>query len=62
MDLVAVLTGCVGAILVWSALKNKNPLDVIQFSLQGKPLDSARPLNAMAVPPVTAPQLPNGGN
>lgn len=60
MDLVAVLAGCVGGILVWSALKNKHPLDVIQFSLQGKPLDGARPLNAAAAP-VAAP-LPSGGN
>ena len=59
MDLVAVLAGCVGGILVWSALKNKHPLDVIQFSLQGKPLDGARPLNAAAAPAVT-PALPGG--
>jgi hypothetical protein len=44
MDLVAVLTGCVGGILMWCAVKNKHPLDVIQFSLQGKPLDKARPM------------------
>jgi hypothetical protein len=61
MDLVAVLTGCVGAILVWSALKNKHPLDVIQFSLQGKSLDGARPLNAAAITPAAVPP-PSGGN
>lgn len=58
MDLVAVLTGCVGGILMWSAVKNKHPLDVIKFSLQGKPLDTARPMFAGAVP--TAPALPGG--
>jgi hypothetical protein len=67
MDLTAVLAGCVGAILVWSAIKNKHPLDVIKLSLQGQSLDGARPLNALAAPApaqpgVTAPQLPNGGN
>lgn len=45
MDLVPVLAGIGGIILMWSALKNKHPLDVIQFSLQGKPLDTARPLS-----------------
>lgn len=59
MDLVAVLTGCVGGILVWCAIKNKHPLDVIKLSLQGQPLDSARPLNALAAPPA-APAPPGG--
>lgn len=60
MDLVAVLTGCVGGILVWCAIKNKHPLDVIQFSLQGKPLDGARPLNALAPAPAATPVVPGG--
>jgi hypothetical protein len=45
MDLVPVLAGIGGIILLWSALKNKHPMDVIQFSLQGLPLDGARPLS-----------------
>lgn len=60
MDLTGVLAGCVGAILVWCAIKNKHPLDVIQFSLQGKPLDTARPLNAL-VPGVAPAPAPVGG-
>lgn len=57
MDLVAVLTGCVGGILVWCAIKNKHPLDVIKLSLQGQPLDGARALNALAAPAA----VPAGG-
>jgi hypothetical protein len=45
MDLVPVLAGIGGFVLLWSALKNKHPMDVIQFSLQGLPLDGARPLS-----------------
>lgn len=44
MDTIPVITGIAGFVLIWSALKNKHPLDVIQFALQGKPLDGARPL------------------
>jgi hypothetical protein len=55
MDLVGVLAGCIGGILMWCAIKNKHPLDVIKFSLQGKPLDSARPMFLSAGTPAPIP-------
>lgn len=45
MDLVPVLAGIGGIILMYAALKNKHPLDMIQLTLQGMPLDGARPLS-----------------
>lgn len=44
MDTIPVISGIAGFVLIWSALKNKHPLDVIQFALQGKSLDGARPM------------------
>lgn len=46
MDLIPVIAGVVGGVLMWSALKNKNPLEVIQLALQGQPVEKAKPLFA----------------
>ena len=60
MDLVAVLAGCIGGILMWCAVKNKHPLDVVQFTLQGKSLDTARPMYAGTLPGATPAPVPGG--
>jgi hypothetical protein len=42
VDLVAVLAGISGGVLVWCSLKNKHPLQVVQLALSGgNPMDAA---------------------
>lgn len=60
MDLIAVVSGAFGAVLMWCALKNKNPLEVIQFSLQGKDPHTARPLSTVTLPGSPAATNPDG--
>lgn len=47
MDLIPVLAGCAGALLIWCALKNKHPVDTIQKALKGEGIAGARPLAVM---------------
>lgn len=37
-----------GSVLLYGAIKNKNPIDVVKNALTGKSLASARPLNSAA--------------
>jgi hypothetical protein len=69
MDLIPVIAGVAGGVLIWASLKNKNPLEVLQFALQGKPVETAKPIDAIAASPagaetkgsVTIPSPANGG-
>jgi hypothetical protein len=61
MDLLPVVIGVAGGVLIWAALKNKNPLEVVQLALQGKDVNTAKPMFAAAVPAVP-PALPNTPN
>lgn len=55
MDTLPIVTGIAGFVILWGAIRNKNPLEAIQFALQGKDPNTARPLYV----PVT-PQPPPG--
>jgi len=61
MDLLPVVIGVAGGVLVWAALKNKNPLEVIQLALQGKDVNTAKPMFAVAAVPPALPSTPNEG-
>lgn len=52
MDLVAVLSGISGAVLVWASLKNKNPLEAVKLALSGGDPNSAPPFTAATDAPV----------
>jgi hypothetical protein len=65
MDLLPVVVGVAGGVLIWCALKNKNPLDVVQFALQRKDINTARPMFATPVAGAVtggSVPLPNGPN
>lgn len=59
MDLVAVLAGISGAVLVWASLKNKNPLEAIKLALSGGDPNAAQPFTAAT--DVAAPSAPIPG-
>lgn len=42
---VNVLMGIAGAVILYGAVTNRNPIDVIKLTLQGQPLDKARPIS-----------------
>ncbi len=44
LDVLTVTLALAGMVVLYGAIKNKNPLDVIKLTLQGKPLDLAGPL------------------
>lgn len=46
MDPIPVVTGIVGFVLMWSGMRNKNPLKAIQLALQGQDPNGAPPLVA----------------
>jgi hypothetical protein len=54
MDLIPVVAMMAGGVLIWAALKNKNPLDVVQRALQKQPVEQARPIDALAATPAGA--------
>jgi hypothetical protein len=54
VDLVAVLSGISGAVLVWSALKNKNPIKAVQLALSGGDPNTA-PAFAAVMDPASSP-------
>ena len=58
MDLVGVLAGISGAVLVWCSLKNKHPIQVVQLALSGKDPNTAAPFTAVTD---TAPTPPGPG-
>jgi hypothetical protein len=62
MDLTGVLAGIVGGILVWAALKNKNPLAAVKLALSGGDPNSAPPFTSntepQAGPGLTGPNGP----
>ena len=62
MDLLPVVIGVAGGVLVWAALKNKNPLEVVQLALQGKDVNTAKPMFAPLPAGTTPPALPNTPN
>jgi hypothetical protein len=46
MDLVGVLAGITGAVLVWASLKNKHPIQAVQLALSGGNPNDAGPFIA----------------
>lgn len=50
MDTLPIVTGIAGFVILWGAIRNKNPLEAIQFALQGKDPNTARPLYTPAGP------------
>lgn len=38
-----------GSVLLYGAIKNKNPIEVVKLALTGKPISGAKPLNSNAV-------------
>lgn len=51
MDLVAVLAGISGAVLVWASLKNKHPIKAVQLALSGGDPNAAPPFTAVTDSP-----------
>lgn len=45
LNIVAVVMIVGGFILLYGAIKNLNPLNVVQNALSNKPLSSAKPIN-----------------
>lgn len=43
-DVLTITLALAGTVILYGAIKNRNPIDVIKLTLQGKPLDSATPL------------------
>ncbi len=62
------VVGVAGAVLLYGAVTNRNPLDVIKLALTGKPLNTAKPLfnaGASTGGPTTSlngPTLPGTGS
>jgi len=46
VDLVGVLSGIAGGVLIWASLKNKNPLAAIKLALSGGDPNTAPPFTA----------------
>lgn len=44
MDVIPVVTGIAGFVLLWAGIKNKHPLKAIQLALQGQDPNTAPPL------------------
>jgi hypothetical protein len=44
-SLIAVLVLLIGGLLIYSGVKNRNPIDVIKLALQGKDIGGAAPLS-----------------
>ena len=63
MDTLPIVTGIAGFVILWGAIRNKNPLKAIQLALQGQDPNSAPPMYvpvapAGAVPSQTLPGTP----
>ena len=50
LNLTAVLSGIVGAVLVWCSLKNKHPVDVVKLALSGGNPNDAKPFTSLSDP------------
>ena len=59
MDVLPVAIGIMGFVVLYGAVRNKRPDDIIRLALQGKPLDTARPISAPLIPPVPAGAVPS---
>ena len=55
VDLVAILSGITGAVLIWCSLKNKHPVAVVKLSLTGGNPNDAPPFTSLSEP-AAAPQ------
>lgn len=76
MEILPVVTGIAGGVLLWAGMKNKHPLKAIQLALQGQDPNAAPPLvtgvlgsgllgnqpPAGAVPSETLPGTPQADN
>jgi hypothetical protein len=62
MDLVGVLSGITGVLLVWASLKNKHPLEAIKLALGGGDPNTAGPFTSVSegTAPGQAPGGPTG--
>lgn len=54
MDLVAVLAGLAGGVLVWCSIKNKHPIQAVQLALSGGDPNAAGPFTAASESPAGA--------
>ena len=61
MDLVGVLAGLTGAVLVWASLKNKHPIIAVQLALSGGDPNAAPPFTAATDAATAAPGPSTGG-
>jgi len=61
MNLLNVTMFTVGAILVWAAIKDQDPRDIIKNTLQGKPTVGAAPENPDDDPGGFNKRIPNMG-
>lgn len=50
MDTLPIVTGIAGFVILWGAIRNKNPLKAIQLALQGQDPNTAPPLYVAAAP------------
>lgn len=48
LDAVPVVIGIAGFVILWGAVRNRNPIDVIQLVLKGESPLGARPLDPVA--------------
>lgn len=69
MDILPVVVGIGGAVLIWGAIRNKNPIEAIKLTLQGQDPNGASPISsttvtmpAGAVPSESLPGTPQPGD
>lgn len=69
LDATPIVVGIAGFVILWGAVRNKNPIDVIRLVLSGKSPYTARPLDPVAAAvagataqgsAVTGPAIPGG--
>ena len=67
MPLLPIVIGLAGFVVLYGAVRNKRPDDIIRLALQGKDVAGARPLSAPivpagAIPSQTLPGTPQAGD
>jgi hypothetical protein len=58
LDLVAVLSGISGGVLIWCSLKNKHPIEVVKLALTGGDPNAAKPFTSFNEPAAAGPSGP----
>lgn len=59
MDVLPIILGLGGFVILYGAVRNKRPDDIVRLALQGKDINGARPLAAPLIPPVPAGAVPS---